>query len=163
MLTLTRFKALTDSYGAAPDRWPESVRADAEALLRASPEARQLLAEARALDEAIDAASEGENAVSWPPGEEAAALARLRAGVAAHVARAAGRQTAAHRLRWLRGWVLPVAQWSSSARRVAMAAAGGVIIAVGLLLGSMDVARPPSQVDVLAMLQPDPLPFLAEQ
>src|SRR6185437_8024554 len=140
MLTLERFKALMDSYGAVPERWPDAVRPDAEALLRVSPEAQQLLAEARSLDEAIDAANERENAVSWPPGEEAAALARLRAGVSARVARAVAPQTGPGWLRWLRDGMLPVAQWSSSARLAGMAAAGGLIIAVGLLLGSMDVA-----------------------
>lgn len=178
MLTLKRFKALTDSYGAQPQRWPDSVRADAEALLLVSPEARQLLAEAQGLDEALDAASEREDAVSWLPREEAAALARLRAGVAARVAQTAGGEARARGAasgearaggaasgwrRWLRGWLLPVTQWPSSARLAGMAAAGGFIIAVGLLLGSMDVTRPASQVDVLAMLQPDPLPFLADQ
>jgi hypothetical protein len=163
MLTLERFRVLTDSYGAELQRWPEAMRAAAEALLLVSPEAQQLLAVARELDEAIDAASECKDAVSWPPGEEAAALSRLRAGVAARVARVAPQEMAPGRLGWLRGWLLPVAQWSSSARVVGMAAAGGFIIAVGLLLGSMEVTRPAAQVDVLAMLQPDPLPFLADQ
>jgi len=203
MLTLKRFEALTDSYGAEPERWPDDVRADAEALLRVSPEAQQLLAEARELDEGIDAARKRADAASWTPSEEAAALARLRAGVAARLARSAGQETAARRLAsrgtagggvqaedalsrsaasdgstargtavggaaigwapWLRRWMLPVAQWSSSARLAGMAAAGGFLIAVGLFLGSMDATRPAPQVDVLAMLQPNPLPFLADQ
>ena len=217
MLTLKRFRTLIDSYGAAPERWPDSMRAEAEVLLRVSPEAQQLLAEARELDEAIGAASEREKAVSWPPGEEAAALARLRSGVAARLARTAGQAAATGGAemrgtalagaatrraeargatsgrgveagsaapgstrprsapgdhgarapsRWhraLRRWMLPVAQWPTSARLAGMAAAGGFIIAVGLFLGSMDATRPAPQVDVLAMLQPDPLPFLADQ
>lgn len=170
MLTLKRFKALTDSYGAEPERWPASVRADAAALLRVSPEAQQLLAEARELDNTIHAVRERADAVNWPPGEEAAALARLRAAVATRVAGATRQESAdrargagASRHHWLWSWMSPVAQWSSSARLAAMAAAGGVIIAAGLLLGSMDVTHPAPQVDVLAMLQPDPLPFLADQ
>lgn len=158
MLTLKRFKALMDSYGAQPQRWPDSVRADAEALLRVSPQAQQLLADAGELDAALDAAREDENTVRWPPGAEAAALGRLRAGVAARLAGAAGRSHG-----WFRGWLLPVAQWSTSARLAGMATVGGLIIGIGLLLGSMDDARSASQVDVLAMLQPDPLPFQADQ
>ena len=171
MLTLKRFKALTDSYGAEPQRWPDDVRADAEALLRVSPEAQRLLAEARELDEGITAARERVDAASWMPDEEAAALARLRAGVAARLARSAGQETMGQVVsvrgagwrRWLRRWMLPVAQWPSSARLAGMAAAGGFLIAVGLFLGSMDATRPAPQVDVLAMLQPNPLPFLADQ
>jgi hypothetical protein len=163
MLTLKTFKALTESYGAEPERWPDSMRADAEALLRVSPQAQQLLAEARALDEAIDAASERDDTARWPPDEAAAALVRLRAAVASRVVRPAGQEAAAGWRHWLRGWMLPVAQWPSSARLAGMAAAGGFIIAVGLFLGSMDATRPAPQVDVLAMLQPDPFPFLADQ
>ncbi len=181
MLTLKRFKALTDSYGADPGRWPEAVRADAEALLGASDEARRVLAEARALDEAIDANSSREVAVRWQPGEEEAALSRLRARVAARLADSPSREAPMGRdaparaaargreapafswLRWLRAHVSPVAQWSTSARVAGMAAAGGLIVAVGLLLGSMDGTSSTPQVDLLAMLQPNPLPFLADQ
>ena len=40
MLTLGRFRSMTESYGADPDRWPEQARADARALrgLMPSPE-----------------------------------------------------------------------------------------------------------------------------
>lgn len=190
MLTLKRFKALTDSYGADPERWPEAMRLDAEALLRASAEARRVLAQARALDEAIDASSTREEALRWPPGQDEAALARLRARVAARLADSShaapsGRKAATGRatpaavsvrspaapaiappppwFRWLRSHVSPVAQWPTSARVAGMAAAGGLIVAVGLLLGSMDVMSSTAQIDVLAMLQPNPLPFLADQ
>jgi hypothetical protein len=204
MLTLKRFKALMDSYGAKPERWPEAMRAEAEALLRISPEARQLLAAARELDEAIDAARDTEHALSWSSNDEAAALARLRASVAARIddssrqdlsrhdpgAAAGTRHTApdtaraapqaapgpahgiARRLAGGRGqpaasaWrqrLHQFAQWSTPARALGMGAAGGFVIAVGLLLGSMDTPQPTPQVDVLAVLQPDPLPFLVDQ
>ena len=38
-MTPERFVALLDSYGAAPDRWPEDERAAALALLSADPDA----------------------------------------------------------------------------------------------------------------------------
>ena len=182
MLTLKRFKALTDSYGADPRRWPEAVRGDAEVLLRLSPEARRMLASARELDEAINATSDPEDTL--PPSEEKAAMLRLRAGVAARLAEAAsheavgrevappapmrstarrGNIAARRRLGWLRSGMSPFTQWPTFVRVAGMAAAGGLIVAAGLLLGSMDATGPTAQVDVLAMLQPSPLPFLADQ
>lgn len=53
-LSLTRFTELLDAYGADPGRWPEAERAAALALLEASPQARGLCDEARALDAALD-------------------------------------------------------------------------------------------------------------
>jgi len=179
MLTLKRFKALTDSYGADPRRWPEAVRGDAEVLLRLSPEARRMLASARELDEAINATED-----TLPPSEENAAMLRLRAGVAARLVEAASHETvgreaastapmrstarrgniaARRRLGWLRSGMLPFTQWPTFVRVAGMAAAGGLIVAAGLLLGSMDATGPTAQVDVLAMLQPSPLPFPADQ
>lgn len=49
-ITLERFKAIVDAYGASAERWPPSERKGALALLAASPEARACLAEASALD-----------------------------------------------------------------------------------------------------------------
>ena len=49
-----RFAAIVEAYGAEPRRWPESERADAEAFA-ARPEARSILADARALDVMLDA------------------------------------------------------------------------------------------------------------
>jgi hypothetical protein len=54
---LTRFEALLDAYGAAPQRWPADRRAAAEALLARSREAQALHAAAARLDALIDAAT----------------------------------------------------------------------------------------------------------
>jgi len=54
-MTIERFAALLDAYGADRGRWPEVERATALALLAEDARARALLAEARALDEALDA------------------------------------------------------------------------------------------------------------
>src|SRR5580692_7935829 len=89
MLTLSRFTALVDSYGAELNRWPEAVRAEAQALAESSPQARALLAAARVLDATIATARASHDASLWPPGDQAAALARLRSGVAARIASSA--------------------------------------------------------------------------
>ena len=81
MLTLRRFRTMADSYGADLLRWPDGARAEAQALLKASPAARALLDEARTLDDAIEAAGASEDAVLWEPDGQDAAMARLRSGV----------------------------------------------------------------------------------
>jgi hypothetical protein len=48
---------LIDTWGGAPARWPPSVRARIAALSTTVPVARELLAEATALDRLLDAAS----------------------------------------------------------------------------------------------------------
>lgn len=56
-----RFEALLDAYGADLKRWPADERAAAEAFASAnSGEAEPLLAAARALDGALDAARDNE-------------------------------------------------------------------------------------------------------
>jgi hypothetical protein len=55
-ITLERFGAIVDAYGASPMRWPAEERAAAEALLAASAQARAMLADARMLDGMLAAA-----------------------------------------------------------------------------------------------------------
>jgi hypothetical protein len=160
MLTLGRFRALAQSYGADLRRWPEEMRGEAEALLNVSGEARAVLDEARKLDAAIEAAGLYEDAVLWPPGEQEAALARLRSGVAARIAsssthglahRRSGRMSAASG-RW--------AFFPLHFHWVGLATGGGAILA-GLLIGAM-YASPSASDDVLTMLQPSPIHILAD-
>lgn len=161
MLTLQQFRALTDTYGAAPERWPEAMRAEAEALLTVSPQSRSILAEARILDEEIDAARAHDDATLLRPGEQEAALARLRTHVAAQLASAERRVPLPPRsASWL--W-MTVGGAGLGARLgwVGMATTA-FILAAGLVLGSLYTPSP-SQEDVLTLLQPDPIPFLAEQ
>jgi len=54
MMTLDRFAALVDAYGASPARWPEGERAAAVELMQASAEARRLAEEADRLDRLLD-------------------------------------------------------------------------------------------------------------
>lgn len=49
-MTLERFAAIVDAYGAAPARWPADERAAAEALLAVTPAAQALAVEAAELD-----------------------------------------------------------------------------------------------------------------
>lgn len=53
-LALAEFEALLATYGADAERWPIERRASARALLALRPDARALLAEARALDQLLD-------------------------------------------------------------------------------------------------------------
>lgn len=53
-MTIERFERLLDSYGGDRARWPLSLAGSAEALLRASAEARRKLDEAQALDRLLD-------------------------------------------------------------------------------------------------------------
>ena len=49
------FEALLDRHGARRERWPDAERALAATLLATSPAAQRLLAEALALEDALDA------------------------------------------------------------------------------------------------------------
>lgn len=55
MMDLPRFTALCEAYGGDPARWPEGERAAALAMTAADPAAAQALADARALDETLEA------------------------------------------------------------------------------------------------------------
>jgi hypothetical protein len=160
MLTLRRFKAMAASYGADLWRWPEAVRADARVLLADSPEARAFLQEAQRLDDALEAASAREDTTHWRPGEQAAALARLRSGVESRIAAAAACRPAQRRT----GWTLSATgRWGHALRLrwVGMATGGGFAIMAGLLIGAL-YASAPEPDPVLMMLQPAPIHALVE-
>jgi hypothetical protein len=137
MMTLRRFQRMADSYGAALQRWPDASRAAAEALLQVSAEARRLLAEARALDEMLQAASTRNDAARWSRGGQAAALARLRSGVAARIAAPMPRQPSAER---------PLGQtlraMFAHRRWVGMATGSGFAVVAGLVIGSLYAPAP---------------------
>jgi hypothetical protein len=55
MISASDFQRLIEAYGADPQRWPATRRADADAFLAAEPDqAAAMLAGERALDEALD-------------------------------------------------------------------------------------------------------------
>jgi len=157
MITLKHFRAMIDSYGAHFHLWPEKGRNEIPYLLARSAEARAKLDEGRKLDEAIASASTYEDAMLWPPGEQDAALARLRLGVAARIAKqqaVGGKPTddadwlAYFKLRWLR-----------------IAAGGGFAMAAGLVIGltvATNSSPGPETDTVLAMLQSAPIPVISD-
>lgn len=94
-MTIERFAALVDAYGGDRRRWPAAEQDAALALLANDPRARALLAEARALDDALD----GEPAPALSPALRATVLA------AAPTPAQARRWAAAARARfWARTW-----------------------------------------------------------
>jgi hypothetical protein len=161
MLSLRRFEALAASYGADLQRWPEETRRPAQALLDTSAAAHALLAEARALDEAIEAESRHEASAPWRSGEQAAALASLRAAVASRIAPLTpGRRSP----RWRLGRIADGAIGGLNAARMAwlgMATGSASAVAAGLLIGSLSVT-PPNPDNLLAMLQPSPIHLFGE-
>jgi len=178
MMTLRRFRALTQSYGAELQRWPQDERGAAEELLESSGEARALLEQEGSLDEAIAAASARERSERWPQGAEDAALARLRSGVANRIAaeqardkrRTAGEGTAdaalqAGKPRGLFGWLLGGEQEivALRRRRLGLATSGALAIVAGLLVGGLYAPAPAPAGGVLtALLQPATLEILAD-
>ena len=163
MLTLRRFEALVDTYGADPHRWPQELRVDAQALLSTSPEARALLAEARALDDVIEAAGSSADSLRWPPGEQELALVRLRAGVAARIAASAPPQPARSRFAW---WPAAAGRrvGSPRLRLLGLATGGAFAIIVGLAIGSLyeSANAPVPQGVLVSVLQPAALGILAD-
>lgn len=159
MMTLRRFQALADSYGADLQRWPEAERDAARALLRLSPRAQSVLAAAQRLDAAIAAASSQERAATWQPGEADAALARLRSGVASRIAASARRKSTARH-----GWTSATWQLGtrfSPAGVASVAASGAIAITAGLLIGTLYTVEPTPD-GLLATLQPTPIHLLED-
>ena len=54
MMPIEEFRRLLDVHGGDLQRWPEAKRAEMEALIADSVDARAYLAEARVLDDALD-------------------------------------------------------------------------------------------------------------
>jgi hypothetical protein len=158
-MTLRRFGWLADSYGADLQRWPKEERAAAAALLAVSPQARQQLAEALALDGALEAVAIQADAPLWSDGDPDAALARLRSSVGARIAQAhervAGRRSGWGPANWAHLVVSMRLGWPG------LAAGGGLAVVIGLLIGSVDVSRP-MPVNLISMLQPSPIQILSD-
>jgi len=173
MMTLRRFRALTQSYGAELQRWPKEERRAAEELLLSSQDARALIEVEKALDGAIAAASAHEHSQRWSQGAEEAALARLRSGVANRIAeeqvraphRGAPQRPAGAALRQLLGWLFEGGAELASLRRrrLGLATSGALAIVAGLLVGGMySPASPPAGGVLTALLQPATLEILAD-
>jgi hypothetical protein len=149
MLTIKRFHVLVESYGADLQRWPRESRAEAERLLTASPEVRQLLAEARILDAAILEASTQDQ---LSPAEQSAALERLKAAVANRIATSNVQRTGPSIFGWMPRWFHEV----TTPRRFGLASGVCAAVIAGLVIGSLYTGAPATK-SVLTFLQPDPL------
>ena len=121
-LSLDRFRAIVDSYGASPDRWPEAERVGALALMGESEEAREMRDAAARLDGVLRQLT--------PPAPSRVLLESLRQrwlqGTAPREAAPAGRQRS--------GWRLPMV-WPIG-RLAAFATVALVAFAVGLSVPS---------------------------
>jgi hypothetical protein len=155
MLTLRKFRALAESYGSELQRWPEDTRGAARALLEASPQARAVIREARALDEAIAAARAREAAERRPAGEQGAALARLRSGVAAQIASSRrGRRVLVPGFGW-GGWAGVHAAVSAHIEVVGLTVGSGLSVVAGGAIGLVYGGAPASD-GLLTVLQATP-------
>ncbi len=153
MLTLGRFTELAGSFGGDLRRWPQDVRGEAQALLAVSPQARACLDEARALDDAIAAASASRDAAARRLSQDGPALARLRSGVEARIAASPpGRRLA----QWpfVRAGAGRANAFASAHLVWAVMATGSSLAVIaGFLVGALYMSAPASDV-VLGMLQP---------
>jgi hypothetical protein len=154
MLTIRRFHVLAESYGADLQRWPQQFRAEAQRLLTASSEARQLLAEARILDAAIMKVTARDRPSQ---AEQGAALERLKSAVATGLTTSNGRRKSASFLGSIAGWCHEVA--TPRGFRLASGVCAAVI--AGLVLGSLYNGAPATK-SVLTFLQPDPIQLFGD-
>lgn len=157
MLSLRRFTSLARSYGGDLERWPEETRDSAGALLEISADARAMLEAAAKEDIAIGAARRREEAALWHPGEQDAALARLRSGVAGRIA---DQPRAGSARRWPTGALL-LAGSSTHLGWLGLVTSSGFALAAGFLVGSLS-AGPPASVNILAAFQTAPIQILAD-
>lgn len=157
MMTLRRFRTLTESYGGDLRRWPEGLRPQARALLEKSGDARRMLARAQDLDDAIAAATAARSARIWSADRADAALERLRSGVAARTA-----ATVVQREGWL-AWLRelrPAALGAPRARWVGLTTAASLALVVGLALGMLYSPAAPAPDFFSSLLQPAPFQLL---
>jgi hypothetical protein len=155
MLTLKKFKATLEIYGADLTRWPQTLRSNAYSLLTLSSEARASFDEARAFDDAIESARIHDR--SFDLEESNAALTRLRYRVQARIASDDTRLSIYKRFTaWLRSGN---AQLSLSG--AGMIAAVGVTVITGLVIGAT-YKTVPFNSSLFSMLQPPPIRILAD-
>jgi hypothetical protein len=152
MMTLNRFRTLADSYGGDLRRWPERMRPQARALLDTSPEARQIIARARNLDELVAAAEAAHSEHLWSGDRADAPLERLRNRVATRIAPTipATAIRAASLLRTPLGAPRRV-------RWISLATAASVAILAGFVLGIRYSPAAPKRDDLSTLLQASPI------
>jgi hypothetical protein len=150
-LTISRFRVLADSYGANLQRWPESVRAQARALLQDSAQARQIFSQARRVDEAIDALTRERGAHLGSDDSAEAALARLRQRVAVRIGPEANGEARSPAFASISR---PQRHW------IGLTAAAGVATLLGFAVGFLLYVPVIPDQDLIALLQPSPIHLL---
>jgi hypothetical protein len=160
-MKMTRFQALVLSYGAQLQRWPDSERSEAEALLAVSAQARRIVDEALVLDKALEYASDKWTSEGWQAEEQDAALANLRSVVASRIARPPyARQVRAQpETSTLQGWVLLARALRHGGW--GLATSGALAVAIGIFVGWMQAPQP-EPVNVISMLESAPIRMLAQ-
>jgi hypothetical protein len=117
-----------------------------------------MLEEADALDDLIETTHAREESLLWKPGEQDAALERLRSGVAARIAALPVRPHATNRWgEWFRGEVAPV-----RLRWLGLATGGACAIICGLLIGGRYESAPTAPGVLNQMLRPAVLEILPD-
>ncbi len=132
-MPFARFRTLTETYGAAPEHWPEAERAAARALLERSPEAGGALADAALLDRILATAEP-------PPPSD-------------NLVRELGQRFAAHRApaRWLgRRWhVSPMVRTSGPG--LALTGVAAALLVVVLIQDRAALEPPPASILVSSL------------
>ena len=95
-MSLARFRALLDAYGADPDRWPAEERDAAHALLAQSPEAQRWRDASAQLDAILDRAP--------APTASPELIERILATASPHVPRPASSRTSRRAAPRSRAW-----------------------------------------------------------
>jgi hypothetical protein len=157
MMTLRRFRTLADSYGGDLQRWPETMRLQAQALLDTSAEARRIIVGARKLDDVIAAAQAAHSEHLWSGDRAEAALERLRNGVAIRIAPT----MAATPIRAVSLLCTPLGI-PRRVRWISLATAASVAILAGFVLGIRYSPAAPQQDELSALLQPSPIQLPTE-
>jgi hypothetical protein len=152
MMTVKRFRKLTDSYGADLRRWPEGIRPQARALLECSAAAREIMAAASEIDEAIGATASARSKSLWSGDSPEAALVRLRNGVTARIGVAAAAATGT-------ADEIPVRAARGGPARLRWISLATAAILAGVVLG-VEYSPAVSHQDLLAVLQPGPIQLL---
>jgi hypothetical protein len=152
MLSYKCLSLLIDTYGADPLRWPEVHRSRAEELLRISEPARAHLEAARSLDASIRDAVRMADSQLWAPGDQAAALARVRSLVGSVISVQNHKlKGAAYRPLFLSAGCL--AALTLRTRAIGLAFGCSLAIAVGFFVGS-DYVAVSTPHNVVAIFQP---------
>lgn len=166
MSSIDRLRNLLLCYGGDPSRWPQNERDPALALISRDGEAARLLAEARALDRALDdmpdagdrigavrtsimaALAKADTAQAAPTATLPPSDRRLRSGPASRPARSRAARSAGRPARSGRDAALPTAParplWKRTAAW-ASAAAMAASLLIGIYIGATGAANPAIQ------------------